>query len=112
MTLIQPKSSFRDEAQFLVSKIDTKIDTSDRQPYPNVHIGNIRPESINLSRSSRPNAPTIRHPTINEFGETGLQPMSWKENEIKAFKRITWEPGNFKDLTIIYQPGAHVADIE
>jgi hypothetical protein len=54
----------------------------------------------------------IKYPTINEFGETGFQSMSWEENEIKAFKRIAWEPGNFKDLTIIYQPGAHVADVE
>jgi hypothetical protein len=54
----------------------------------------------------------IRFPTIAEFGETDFQPMSWEENEIKAFKHVAWEPGSFKDLTIIYQPGTHVADIE
>jgi hypothetical protein len=111
MTLIPPKRLSDTETQFLVSKIGP----SERQTDTDTHAGAARTDPLNPSRLITPTTPTslkIKYPTIDEFGETGFQSMSWEENEIKAFKRIAWEPGNFKHLTVIYQPGTHVADIE
>jgi hypothetical protein len=38
--------------------------------------------------------------------------LYWEREEMTAFKRVAWQPGEFKDLTVLYEPPADVAELE